>query len=72
MKNELPCINCITLAICKSRMLEMTNQYQETIPDLFYIVNLKTFCSLIIDYITTESNQYSKPEKCRHIVEYLS
>ena len=56
MTNQIPCHNCITLAICKARILsggDKREQHQNVLQTVY------TVCPLARDYVRTDEAEWS-------------
>ena len=72
---EIPCIDCITLAICRSRIMPFNH------PDTYLraVKELTIHCSLIKEYIIVYNNETNKPivekistHRCRLAMWYIT
>ena len=73
MTDQLPCINCLTLAICKARIIYLLERYGPTNRSL--VSHLTQKCSLIYYYTYNtkchKGQHHLKAEKCSETVTFL-
>ncbi len=66
--DKLPCLNCITLAICKSRILSGDSdgaQYQNTCQTIY------TICPLAKDYTSTNEHGDHDWGRVKEMYKYM-
>lgn len=85
MDDNLPCINCITLAICRSQIFSLLNKYPiidrngNIGSSVEYVMAISQRCSVIDQYIVSVTYEdegflsiYADPELCDEVFNYLS
>lgn len=68
--NKLPCINCICLPICKSRLSSFDHTYSRSVRYLS-IIKLAEYCSILKTSMINKDNYIDDNDLLREIYGFL-